>query len=678
MEALKLSGLEVDFYFNAFDSCNVEKSGKLSSDRVRMFLSRFGISDSLIDEIMQLSNSSASSLWGRANFFTALKFVSLAQSGIPLSKNELLKHRGNLPLPIIRDVCEPPLKSNISREDCSAVNSVSIMDCFNPSKQSDQHISHMDEFNDKQIAVNNIVESDVDQSFGFTWPKCYDEEQSLLAEESTIHNDNLVSFDDKKVFRDSDWCISNISLENGADLNTDYSKSLRSDTITSQDFISSTHIARTTEESNNSRELHGDGVWSYRDLPDYTSDLPSQSQSASQYIDSRYTNPEEDKYQFSTNNAYYGVVNKQKFSHSRSSSFPLSQYNNPYCSRNDKRKERHLKWLASFALQSKREAEYTAQFDELFISQDIPNLPATDRNLKVTHSEVTQLFTAQYTISSTDFDRIWLIADIDRDNFLDKHEFCLASHLAHLFGHRGLSLDDAVVACKPYISKIIRKLKISGRQGVQFDSEHLCTTGLLNSHSKYNSMNNPLLKQYSALDILNHENPTISEYPDCDISEIGSMSSCYNSFEDLSHDPNESCDSYSKSSSSAGTVGSESISSFVSSSSPSTSCLSATSSPDNDSVDSVHLSSEKANTNNSYTDPIRLLSTITGRRKTFLSELSSRHRRRLLSSIIHEAKSVNHMLLRLNNEMQGELAELNDQQVNLSAQLQHLGIQSTL
>ncbi|KAH8863704.1 RalBP1-associated Eps domain-containing protein [Schistosoma japonicum] len=213
---------------------------------------------------------------------------------------------------------------------------------------------------------------------------------------------------------------------------------------------------------------------------------------------------------------------------------------------------------------------------------------------------------------------------------------------------------------------------------VQFDSEHLCTTGLLNSHSKYNSMNNPLLKQYSALDILNHENPTISEYPDCDISEIGSMSSCYNSFEDLSHDPNESCDSYSKSSSSAGTVGSESISSFVSSSSPSTSCLSATSSPDNDSVDSVHLSSEKANTNNSYTDPIRLLSTITGRRKTFLSELSSRHRRRLLSSIIHEAKSVNHMLLRLNNEMQGELAELNDQQVNLSAQLQHLGIQSTL
>ncbi|VDP72879.1 unnamed protein product, partial [Schistosoma curassoni] len=76
-----------------------------------------------------------------------------------------------------------------------------------------------------------------------------------------------------------------------------------------------------------------------------------------------------------------------------------------------------------------------------------------------------------------------------------------------------------------------------------------------------------------------------------------------------------------------------------------------------------------------YIDPIQLLSAVTGHRKTFLSELSSSRRRRLLSSLIREAKSVNHTLLRLNNEMQGELAELNDQRVNLRAQLQHLGLQ---
>lgn len=79
-----------------------------------------------------------------------------------------------------------------------------------------------------------------------------------------------------------------------------------------------------------------------------------------------------------------------------------------------------------------------------------------------------------------------------------------------------------------------------------------------------------------------------------------------------------------------------------------------------------------------YTDPIHLLSSITGRRTKFLSELSSSHRRRLLSSLIREAKSVNHTLLRLNNEMQCELAELNDQRVNLSAQLRHLGLQPVL
>lgn len=61
---------------------------------------------------------------------------------------------------------------------------------------------------------------------------------------------------------------------------------------------------------------------------------------------------------------------------------------------------------------------------------------------------------------------IRLTADINRDNYLDKAEFCLASHLAHLLGHRGLSLDDAVSACKPYISKIIRRLRKSEAKGM--------------------------------------------------------------------------------------------------------------------------------------------------------------------------------------------------------------------
>lgn len=73
-------------------------------------------------------------------------------------------------------------------------------------------------------------------------------------------------------------------------------------------------------------------------------------------------------------------------------------------------------------------------------------------------------------------------------------------------------------------------------------------------------------------------------------------------------------------------------------------------------------------------DPIQLLAITTGRRPSKLAQYSSSRRRRVLRALIREAKSVNHTLLRLNNEMQGEWNELNDQRVNLSAQLRHLGL----
>ncbi|KAF8564493.1 hypothetical protein P879_09788 [Paragonimus westermani] len=74
-------------------------------------------------------------------------------------------------------------------------------------------------------------------------------------------------------------------------------------------------------------------------------------------------------------------------------------------------------------------------------------------------------------------------------------------------------------------------------------------------------------------------------------------------------------------------------------------------------------------------DSIQLLAVATGRRPSKLAHYSGAHRRRLLAYLIREAKAVNHTLLRLNNEMEGEWTELKDQRVNLSAQLQHLGLQ---
>ncbi|CAH8638197.1 unnamed protein product [Schistosoma margrebowiei] len=689
MEALKLSESEINFYFSAFDSCDVEKSGKLSTECVKKFLSRFAISDVLINDIVQLSNPSPYGLWGRVNFFMALKYVSLAQSGIPVSRNELTRNRESLPLPSYRDICVPLMENDVPTGEHSSHSPASVGNYLNSDKQSYGRICHKIRFNENQVAANNIISGDSAGEPCFSsWPKCYDEEQSLLTKE-TIKPDNSVSYDNEnKTPGNSDWWIPDKSFRKGVHLNTDYSSSRSSGTVTSQDSNSSTYFASTIEECKNIKKLHDASVWSYRDLPDHSTDQlsgiqpkGSSTDHSLQNTDSQRTNSQ-NKYQFSLNSDRKSEVNKWKLSHYRSSSFPFSQYNNTYCNRNEKRKEKHLKWLSSFALQSKREAEYASQFDEFFISKDIDNL-VTNCHLVVTRSEVTQLFTAQYKISSIDFDNIWLTADVNRDNYLDKAEFCLASHLAHLLGHRGFSLDDAVSACKPYISKIIRRLRKSEAK------EYLCATGLLDNDSKYNSINNPLLKQHSAIDIFNKRNPIVfddSSYSlNMDsafgISETNSKNLYCNSFENLSHCPVVSCDNYSKSSSSTGIVGSSSSSSSsssCSSSNPSSSCLSASpfsSSEISGSVDSVHLSSEKTSTNNPYIDPIQLLSAVTGHRKTFLSELSSSRRRRLLSSLIREAKSVNHTLLRLNNEMQGELAELNDQRVNLRAQLQHLGLQ---
>ncbi|CAH8432371.1 unnamed protein product [Dicrocoelium dendriticum] len=74
-------------------------------------------------------------------------------------------------------------------------------------------------------------------------------------------------------------------------------------------------------------------------------------------------------------------------------------------------------------------------------------------------------------------------------------------------------------------------------------------------------------------------------------------------------------------------------------------------------------------------DSVKLLAALTGRSLSKVKQYSSGRRRRLLIALIHEAKAANHVILRLNNEMHGEWTELKDQRINLSIQLQHLGLQ---
>ncbi|KAL7054987.1 hypothetical protein AAHC03_024525 [Spirometra sp. Aus1] len=79
-------------------------------------------------------------------------------------------------------------------------------------------------------------------------------------------------------------------------------------------------------------------------------------------------------------------------------------------------------------------------------------------------------------------------------------------------------------------------------------------------------------------------------------------------------------------------------------------------SPSDSSSDSHHINSEDV-------DPIALLVGITGRDAELLRALPKCRRQRILTRMESLSKFINHTLLRLNNELAGELQELFDQQV---------------
>uniref|UniRef100_A0A183AX49 RalBP1-associated Eps domain-containing protein 2 n=1 Tax=Echinostoma caproni TaxID=27848 RepID=A0A183AX49_9TREM len=106
------------------------------------------------------------------------------------------------------------------------------------------------------------------------------------------------------------------------------------------------------------------------------------------------------------------------------------------------------RWLSLFTLHPKEEAQYADQFDQVVDAQQHGDL----RRLTVTQAESRKVFLTQFNVTPSSFDKIWRLADMDRDNRLSKPEFCLAAHLAHLHGRQGLSLEQAVSATASYIA----------------------------------------------------------------------------------------------------------------------------------------------------------------------------------------------------------------------------------
>ncbi|VDM35427.1 unnamed protein product [Hydatigera taeniaeformis] len=71
-------------------------------------------------------------------------------------------------------------------------------------------------------------------------------------------------------------------------------------------------------------------------------------------------------------------------------------------------------------------------------------------------------------------------------------------------------------------------------------------------------------------------------------------------------------------------------------------------------------------------EPAEVLSKFTHQSIEDILSLSPSRRRRLLARLVRTAKSTNYTLLRLNNELAGELQELCDQHTSLNAQVRHL------
>ncbi|TPP59361.1 hypothetical protein FGIG_09640 [Fasciola gigantica] len=410
---------------------------------------------------------------------------------------------------------------------------------------------------------------------------------------------------------------------------------------------------------------------------------------------------------------------------------------------------------------------------------------SVDASGTYTNGEVGAVFLRQVQCEPNRFDKIWRLADMDRDNRLSKPEFCLAAHLAHLHGRQGLSLEQAVSATASYIADHLpwdlrHSLRMAhqdrpgpGHQDTSNQYQPLTCSppsdvvpnGSVSSHPSsapqvydHTVINHRIHTSTSSFidltDTFNHQqqNPVSSKSPgssslDCQhdghltaaphkaVREHGeevsdedvgvvdgesevetallpdgilcmrrlrsprsgasSSQSSRTGSDTKEHiarlSPNHS--SRTTSSSSSGSRTSSSEEERVLTSIPTTSTEASNSSSSSDDSDSESEASDrnqntldsgclfangKLNTRKSNKhrriDPIQLLAVTTGRRPSKLIQYSSGRRRRVLRALIREAKSVNHTLLRLNNEMQGEWNELNDQRVNLSAQLRHLGL----
>ncbi|KAF5394872.1 EF hand [Paragonimus heterotremus] len=695
MDRLRLSEREITYYFDTFDAYDVGNKGKVLLDEAYQLFHQSGLAVDVLDRIVALCGATRSGYFGRIQFFTALKLIALAQSGREVSLDSVYAH-GPLALPVFSRV---HTRSNYNE---GQPNTLSASSCFT-GLDSDALASAVDQTSTlseisthfstvsqeavpslftSDVAVDNFSDScanhfSVNTGDNRYWMPFEEEECGLLTNERVDRRKPYLS--NSYANYDAQYTSSQFSshrLTEYRDISPS-SSNMSDPEETANTVYSISPLPNRYEFDNIVQSIPGDSAWSYQHLNENSENIGSSFHSVNQRRRSTSSSsdddsPEDSDRQYRSFSTEFPSSGKMQHIPGRNSATRVNT---------GTKQEHHQKWLALFTLHPKKEAEYASQFENMFPpSQTELNDPL------LTFVDIEQLFIAQFGISSEELQQIWRLADLDRDGFLNKAEFCLACHLAHLHGDKGLSIEDAVSATASYIAKRVPALQHPVAQA-ESESEFPLPLSSLeyplsqNGDNRSGESSRPVRV---AGDTASGTIGIVTESPD-EHSETALLA-----------DPDEHNNATDRPSpcrmDNHGSADSESdMGSFESTTNSALSSSSRTSSDrnsgssDTDSNNEPNGSSpvrsvsgvlnEKRKGKHRRIDSIQLLAIATGRRPSKLAHYSGAHRRRLLTYLIREAKAVNHTLLRLNNEMEGEWTELKDQRVNLSAQLQHLGLQ---
>ncbi|EUB63189.1 hypothetical protein EGR_01993 [Echinococcus granulosus] len=383
----------------------------------------------------------------------------------------------------------------------------------------------------------------------------------------------------------------------------------------------------------------------------------------------------------------------------------------------------HLEYMMLTSIPRRR--EFSEQFRDLAQLHQQADVP------RAKWEDASRLFPKQFGLPSSVAINIWKQVDSDADMMLTEAEYCLAAHLANKYASTGFSLLSSQYPMqeKQSPSPLLQQERTSPSRNASSPCQHLLRRRKLKQNYRDPQEQNQRNCDFDYLENEEDDCHDLLISPDFrTLDHEDGRSSCTSSttpknFEQLTDDEDEEeeedddhkavsddeigvrallpssarltrppadatallCDENGEEDSDnsfASSPSSTSSSSQGSSSSPPSSVPTTASFYVAVNTRSACIASEvylldlarrcagtMFSQNAEALDPVEILSEFTHRSIEDILSLSLGRRRRLLASLVRAAKSTNYTLLRLNNELAGELQELCDQHISLSAQL---------